>query len=1214
MDVASTAGYSPPKNDVSAASQAETTRKRPQENKGPFTKDLAPAEMNGYVRVGSIMHSVSPLSPLAFDSMDATRTSISIEAGSPSVDCVISRLHYVRSSIKEGTDTNHALLQSLSEKIADGQRAGQSGMSEAMKALERQRQETVEARAAAKQFQEHLFIAQHELTRALDENRSLVLVKGELSNCERLLAAERLVRTDLQARLDIVTTELKQALAKLNSQECDLEIMCEDLAKAEGMLETTNSTALLLQAECAKHQRERAAEEATLSRVEAVYADIECKMQCLEEETSAQVSLSQKMQNRNQLLQHQLTETLDHLSRLEGELVSANTKVIEKEHNCEQLRSELQQRGTDFDELCKESMRDFTMAQARIAMLEIKCKEAETELNQERHELSERILALSRIFEVACGDQNWQVPKGDVGLTVTQGDVGLTVMCGELNLHVIEASAAGLKLSYCVVVQKIAEGGAAAEDGRLEPGHFLHSVDGRDVTSFSQSQVHQLLAGPVGSSVRLVLQRGIEGVKYEAVLVRRAERIILQQSASCQASSVCHVIHNMREQLGALQQAHARSVFELSRRTEAEKQRVAGSHTAITDVVDELKRIRTDLLTEQGCIGSIGAHFEQLQAEHEMTEQKLMHTINVLTQSNSLLNVSNKTVEGALQQSDLEVRHLKSALESEKQKLTTNEIQLKEARDQLKKLVIDFDSSVRQVEQLKEKHGLKNEEWELARAELKSLRQELAGREHDLTDCKVLVAHMHRAVCGKFKKTGIGIKLKVSKENGSSDRAVFVEELVAAGAADCSGRIQVGDLVLGIDGTNPSSMSEDLIRSKLTGPVGSSVTLMLRRPRVSSHSEEFQLTLLRKAPAADKQTSEGQAAEAIDCAHALFIEMQQMSTQYAMQSSVIEVQKISMENFQQQNSTLKVDVDKVSEEVNQLHKQIEVLEKELDKSQTASVDMGRKSAGFLKELDVVTKQLADANEKILRLSAQIAESQRELQAECSRSQHAAKESAGIIADLRGGISMRDNKASMMRLEIERLKSESTLYRVENESLKAQILQSQNTNEELKDLLRQSRQESNRLLEHLESEKRRAETMESRLTIALAGSHRLDLEKAGVSSNLAELEKRYEDALEHTKSILKRLEDAHEELQVLRSEVTRLTTDKQELEEARAEADASLERALRGIEILNEEADKASCRLKAELENAGNLLQDQAEVNAMVLREKGMMECDLAAAK
>jgi hypothetical protein len=59
-----------------------------------------------------------------------------------------------------------------------------------------------------------------------------------------------------------------------------------------------------------------------------------------------------------------------------------------------------------IDDLCKESIRDFTMAQDRIAMLELKCKEAETELNQERHELSERILALSRIFEVVYGDQN----------------------------------------------------------------------------------------------------------------------------------------------------------------------------------------------------------------------------------------------------------------------------------------------------------------------------------------------------------------------------------------------------------------------------------------------------------------------------------------------------------------------------------------------------------------------------------------------------------------------------------------------------------------------------------------------------------------------------------------------------------------------------------------------------------------------------------------
>jgi len=105
-----------------------------------------------------------------------------------------------------------------------------------------------------------------------------------------------------------------------------------------------------------------------------------------------------------------------------------------------------------------------------------------------------------------------------------------------------------------------------------------------------------------------------------------------------------------------------------------------------------------------------------------------------------------------------------------------------------------------------------------------------------------------------------------------------------------------------------------------------------------------------------------------------------------------------------------------------------------------------------------------------------------------------------------------------------------------------------------------------------------------------------------------------DALEHTRRMLQRLEESQIDLQIQRADIARLETEKQDLEEARCQANTSLEQAMAEIETLRQEAEKASIRLKSELENAGDVVQEQAQVHAMVLREKSMLECDLSAAK
>ena len=53
-----------------------------------------------------------------------------------------------------------SLLQALAARIAAGQKAGKTGLSEAMDAYERQRQMTIQARVESEGFQEALTVAQ----------------------------------------------------------------------------------------------------------------------------------------------------------------------------------------------------------------------------------------------------------------------------------------------------------------------------------------------------------------------------------------------------------------------------------------------------------------------------------------------------------------------------------------------------------------------------------------------------------------------------------------------------------------------------------------------------------------------------------------------------------------------------------------------------------------------------------------------------------------------------------------------------------------------------------------------------------------------------------------------------------------------------------------------------------------------------------------------
>jgi len=633
-----------------------------------------------------------------------------------------------------------------------------------------------------------LFCLQHELTKALEDKIMLAGSREEIAKCERNLAMEHKMRAALQVHHETVLEELKIAIAQLQAQEGDLEIMCEDLAGAEEKLEITRLTVDLLQAESRAHQQERKAEQQVVSRLTKTQGRMEQTIKSLADELSRHLSDDQKLSATHQMLQHKLNQTFDQVYSLEGEVASANAKLHDREDRIAEMRSDLHNTGADFEDLrvqMLEAVREFESAQVTIDSLEMLCQQGQGReehtkkaLKQSQHELSESMLALKHIHHVACGD--------------TSSNVGLQVVRTPGDTHTVQDADIKVQHSHVIMVKTVAENGAAADGGQVFPGHILHQIDGHDVSMLSVDQVDRLLAGPVGSRVLLVAQCGLEGVQYETTLMRKVGGRNECECVSRQASSVCQVFHGMRDQLGALQQAHARTVFELSRQSEAEERRVVGTWSAIKDCVAGMEGIALDLQKERGIVASTGGELEVVHTEYQAMETRLLHTIDELTKTAELSCSSTKKAEDSLQRQSLEFEQIKIALGSEKQKVAGIETQLNEKREELQKLSVANALGTRQADDWKEKVLSKTEEWQAARSECAELRQALAKRAQDLADCKAVMVQVHRAVCGKFQKTGIGIQLRVAKHNGSMENAAMVDEITPGGAADSSGKLVPG--------------------------------------------------------------------------------------------------------------------------------------------------------------------------------------------------------------------------------------------------------------------------------------------------------------------------------------------------------------------------------------------------------------------------------------
>ena len=225
------------------------------------------------------------------------------------------------------------------------------------------------------------------------------------------------------------------------------------------------------------------------------------------------------------------------------------------------------------------------------------------------------------------------------------------------------------------------------------------------------------------------------------------------QDISKQATRVCRAIHDMRGQLGTLQDEKARLTFQMSRRVEVE----ASVFAAVSGCVAEMESICGELQSERLCVGWLASSFEELRDENRSMEKSLLHAIGELGKSGDSLSSCSTLIEDALQVKNGEVERLRAALVSEKREKAKSQSQLGDAGNSLKKLRLENEVCTRQTGQWKDKYEEQRMGHEAALVALDGLRKDVASREENLDESKNLIVQMHRAVCCKFKKAGMQI-------------------------------------------------------------------------------------------------------------------------------------------------------------------------------------------------------------------------------------------------------------------------------------------------------------------------------------------------------------------------------------------------------------------------------------------------------------------------
>ena len=190
----------------------------------------------------------------------------------------------------------------------------------------------------------------------------------------------------------------------------------------------------------------------------------------------------------------------------------------------------------------------------------------------------------------------------------------------------------------------------------------------------------------------------------------------------------------------------------------------------------------------------------------------------------------------------------------------------------------------------------------------------------DLAEAAAAAAGMHRAIC----RTAVAVCRGVGLVLGSdADGRVAVLRVLDGSAADACGSIRQGDVVLEVDGGDVRGRSVGDVEQLLTGPAGSSVTLLLEAAaRLRAGSELSarpgppiaSVTLVRDegddVGGADGKRYDERATEAVSVADAVYRELEELRRRTAHSGAALADTVARLDGARRMEALLRETVDR----------------------------------------------------------------------------------------------------------------------------------------------------------------------------------------------------------------------------------------------------------------------------------------------------------------
>lgn len=1101
------------------------------------------------------------------------------------MESVVNRLHTVRSTMREHSASNEALLAAIASMVADGKSANKAGLEEAMRGLERQRKETLEAREEARRAHELLLVMESELVTVETTRRELAQAQEALARLQADYDNEASLRADMQVQINELTLRLENSERDSHFHQQEMERMCKDLLRAEDAKSQCERMARDWENATDTHDRERLAEWESLSRIMTIQTFVENAVNKAAKAAQQNCQGQQTLLSQNRTLALQLQRSQEKVSSLEQELDAMKEK---NKQFAAQVKRLSEAAGSGEDDITR-LRTELAQLEEKYTLLKQKDKESEKALNACKTELKEKDKNISSLakdldaYDYCVRTVSHSLPRRTEWRL---NDLGLTIVA-------LSPGQKGKNAETSVVLDAIIDGGPAARCEKLSAGDSLLQVNERNVAGLSLYQIQNMLRTP-GNSINLTVRHATKGTTFSVTLKKDSGATVSSSvfeqinQAYKTASAWRAELHSMQGRVDDLENELGGSS---SKNVEllGIKQTSAGVLTRVIsdlqDSIEDSQRVITDQKAEIAMSATLRTRIKQLQAlldEEISKQQQLKKDLSTAelerTRVDEEMKLLFEKLQNDLQESEKRNARAAEHLRHQKQRADEADAKLLRTSAQVTERSQESTAAHLQLEHVTELHQQALDDLDAARAELEQKRQQHNSCSLQLSEALKALNQVHDSICRAADTQYCGVGLRVahalpSDSSGSPSKQLVVDSLVAGGPAAACGDIVEGDPLLQVDGKSVQGMSTSEVQRLLLGSAGSTVELAAQRGKSGAR---YRVTLVRGDAGQSKRAVGETAVEACQAARAMHGELAEGRVELEeLREEVkrLKAQVAEVHYWEGRFISLEVEHTSMEQEVFDLRDKVARLEAASRDGRASKAELEAlelEMEALKRELERTRDSLSDSTRRVDEMTSKRAALQEDL--DFTKSKLAALEA----------------QLSMVTVERDRLSREVVRLSAEKATLEAM----QGGQGEAKD-------EIARLMAMVEMEAARAEGALGREAEALAKAAREKEEQRRLAEELAELQKKLDAALAEQKRLKVKADAAEQALQHAQGGSASALSLRQQLEQR-------LEAARKQLEDKDAELDG----LRGELERMRVALKDMTRQRDELAHTKATLLEDL----